>query len=126
MCQDKPDRLVRVSLTLLEVKPRADYPRMSPMAIPEGRTPRVLYRRLRDAVLVHSPIHVGDTVRCPQSKNTGVVQRVLRHLEAAGVPWAPRALGIDEEEREVLSWVPGETASSGDETLWSKIASPSR
>jgi hypothetical protein len=44
-----------------------------------------------------------------------LAQRVLRHLEAAGVAWAPRALGIDEENREVLSWIPGETASSGNQ-----------
>jgi tRNA A-37 threonylcarbamoyl transferase component Bud32 len=72
-------------------------------------------RRLRDAVLVQSPIRVGDTVRRSQSENTGLVRQVLRHLEAAGVAWAPRALGIDEEEREVLSWIPGETASSGNQ-----------
>ena len=67
---------------------------------------------MRDAVLVDRPTRVGDTVRRPQSRNTGFAQRVLRHLEAADVPWAPRALGIDEEEREVLSWIPGETAAT--------------
>lgn len=63
--------------------------------------------------LVQSPVRVGETVRRSQRENTGLVQRVLRRLEATGVAWAPRALGIDEEAREVLSWIPGETASSG-------------
>jgi hypothetical protein len=62
-----------------------------------------------------SPIRVGDTIRRPQNENTALVQRVLSHLEDAGVAWAPRALGIDEQEREVLSWIPGETATSGDQ-----------
>jgi aminoglycoside phosphotransferase (APT) family kinase protein len=56
---------------------------------------------------------MGDTVRRSQNENTALVQRVLRRLEAAGVAWAPRHLGIDEEEREVLSWIPGQRASSG-------------
>jgi aminoglycoside phosphotransferase (APT) family kinase protein len=62
-----------------------------------------------------SPVRVGDTVRRAQRENTGLVQRVLRHLEDAGVAWAPRALGIDERQQEVISWIPGETASSGDQ-----------
>jgi hypothetical protein len=45
-----------------------------------------------------SPVRVGDTVRRAQRENTGLVQQVLRHLEDAGVAWAPRALGIDERE----------------------------
>jgi hypothetical protein len=40
---------------------------------------------------------------------------VLRRLEGEGVPWAPRPLGIDEQGREVVSWIPGATAGSGDE-----------
>ena len=67
---------------------------------------------MRDAVLVNSPVRIGDTVRRSQNENSGLVQRVLLHLEAASVAWAPRALGIDEEEREVLSWIPGETVYS--------------
>jgi Phosphotransferase enzyme family len=43
------------------------------------------------------------------------VQRVLRHLEDAGTPWAPRPLGIDEQGLEVVSWIPGETATTGEQ-----------
>jgi hypothetical protein len=54
-------------------------------------------------------------VRRPVRPNTAFVVRVLGHLEATGVTWAPRALGIDEHGMEVLSWVPGETPGSGDD-----------
>lgn len=46
--------------------------------------------------------------------NTELVHRVLRQLEAAGVSWAPRVLGIDDEAREVLSWIPGLTATAAE------------
>ncbi len=61
------------------------------------------------------PQRVGDTVRRARGENTALVQRVLRRLGDQGVTWAPRALGIDEQGREVLSWIPGDTAASGDE-----------
>ncbi len=34
---------------------------------------------------------------------------LLRHLEARGFAGAPRVLGLDEQGREVLSYLPGET-----------------
>jgi hypothetical protein len=49
------------------------------------------------------------------------VHRLLRHLEAAGFDGAPRVLGIDGREREVLSfldgWVPPNLDHFSDETL---------
>lgn len=51
---------------------------------------------------------VGDTVRRPTGPWTPAVHALLRHLEAAGFDGAPRALGVDERGREVLSYVPGE------------------
>ncbi|MGE0878662.1 MAG: phosphotransferase [Acidimicrobiia bacterium] len=59
------------------------------------------------------PIRIGDTVRRPCRANTPLVQAVLAHLERHGVTWAPRALGIDAEGREVSSWIDGDSASTG-------------
>jgi Ser/Thr protein kinase RdoA (MazF antagonist) len=62
-----------------------------------------------------SPRRSGGAVRRPVRPNTMFVQRVLRHLEDAGAPWAPRPLGIDEQGLEVVSWIPGETATTGEQ-----------
>lgn len=64
---------------------------------------------------VDRPLRIGDTVRRPRGERTDFVQRVLSHLEAQGVEWAPRPRGIDEQDREVLSWIPGRSPASGDE-----------
>ena len=64
---------------------------------------------------VEGPVRVGDTVRRPQGPGTAFVHSVLHRLEGAGVTWAPRSLGIDELGREVQSWIPGVTPSTGDD-----------
>jgi hypothetical protein len=64
---------------------------------------------------VDRPRRIGNTVRRAPGENTAFVQWVLRHLEDEGVAWAPRPLGIDELGREVVTWIPGATAASGDE-----------
>ena len=53
-------------------------------------------------------VRVGDTVRRRAGSWTPAVHALLRYLEAAGFDAAPRALGIDEQGREVLSFVEGE------------------
>ncbi len=53
-------------------------------------------------------VRVGRTVRRPPGKNTGLVRKLLRHLEAAGFDGAPRFLGMDEQGREILTFVEGE------------------
>lgn len=68
------------------------------------------------------PVRVGNTIRRAARPNTELVHRVLRHLEAAGVPWAPRALGIDDEGREILSWIPGQAATAGQEVNLDELA----
>jgi aminoglycoside phosphotransferase (APT) family kinase protein len=60
-------------------------------------------------------LRIGETIRRAAGPNTELSHRVLRHLEDAGVLWAPRALGIDEKGREVLTWIPGTTATTGHE-----------
>lgn len=53
-------------------------------------------------------LRAGDTVRRPVGPHTEAVQAYLRHLAANGFDGAPRALGYDEQGREVLSWIDGE------------------
>jgi hypothetical protein len=52
---------------------------------------------------------IGDTVRRPRHARSDLVHAVLRHLEAAGFDGAPRLLGIDEDGREVLTYIDGKT-----------------
>ncbi|WP_018349730.1 aminoglycoside phosphotransferase family protein [Longispora albida] len=59
---------------------------------------------------VTTVLRVGDTIRRPCGRWTPVVHALLAHLESAGFTRAPRALGIDAEGREILSFLPGETA----------------
>jgi len=58
-------------------------------------------------------VRIGDTVRRPTGPWTPAVHALLRHLESRGFRQAPRALGIDELGREVLSFLPGRTAGPG-------------
>ncbi len=51
---------------------------------------------------------VGDTVRRPTGPWTPGTHALLRHLERKGFDGSPRVLGIDDENREVLTFIPGE------------------
>ena len=55
-----------------------------------------------------SIIRVDDTVRRPTSPATPGVHALLRHLESVGFDGAPRVLGIDDAQREILTFIPGE------------------
>jgi len=61
-------------------------------------------------------VRVGATVRKKAGTQTPAVQALLRHLEAVGFSGAPRALGLDEQGREVLSHLDGLTV--GDARPW--------
>ena len=63
---------------------------------------------------------VGETVRRPAGAWTPAVHALLRHFEAVGFDGAPRALGIDGEGCEVLTYIPGETTAppTGDEAVF--------
>jgi hypothetical protein len=65
---------------------------------------------------VGGAVRIGDTVRRPTGPWTPAVHALLRHLEDAGFPEAPRVLGTDERGREVLSYLDGGTA--GDTQPW--------
>lgn len=57
---------------------------------------------------VSTVVRVGDTVRRNAGPWTPSVHALLRHLESVGFTGAPRALGMDERNREVLSYLEGE------------------
>jgi hypothetical protein len=50
----------------------------------------------------------GSTIRRSTGPWTAAVHGLLRHLEAAGFQGAPRVLGLDEQGREVLTYLEGE------------------
>lgn len=54
-------------------------------------------------------VRVGDTVRRPLRYASQLMRDVLVHLERAGFNAAPRWLGLDDQGRNVLSWIDGET-----------------
>ena len=51
---------------------------------------------------------VGDTVRRPAGPASEGVHALLKHLEDVGFDGAPRFLGLDEQGREVLTYIEGE------------------
>lgn len=53
-------------------------------------------------------MRVGDTVRRPAGPWTPAVHALLTHLHEVGFTAAPRPLGIDEQGREVLTFMTGE------------------
>ncbi|MFY1627501.1 phosphotransferase [Micromonospora sp. WMMD735] len=54
-------------------------------------------------------VSIDGVVHKRASRWTTTVHAVLRHLEDAGFDAAPRALGFDDQGREMLSYLPGET-----------------
>ncbi|MGI5224335.1 hypothetical protein [Actinoallomurus sp. CA-142502] len=63
-------------------------------------------------------VRLGDTVRRPTHPWTPAVHALLGHLEQVGFPYSPRLLGTDEEGREVLTYLDGESGPEG----WVKVA----
>ncbi|MBF8192414.1 aminoglycoside phosphotransferase family protein [Nonomuraea sp. K274] len=62
-------------------------------------------------------VRLGDTVRRPAQPWTPAVHALLRYLEDAGFPYSPRVLGIDEEGREILTYLDG---TSGPQS-WAEV-----
>ncbi len=56
-------------------------------------------------------VRVGDTVRRPLRASSTATHALLEHLERVGFSGAPTFLGVDSQEREVLSYVAGETVT---------------
>ncbi len=78
-------------------------------AAPRGRVDEVLLEGgTANRGLV---VRVGDTVRRPARATSPATAALLQHLADVGFEGAPRYLGVDEQGREVLSYVPGEAAT---------------
>lgn len=54
---------------------------------------------------------VGDTVRRPMRPTSAATHALLRHLEEVGFEGAPRVLGVDDDGREVLTYIPGDAVT---------------
>jgi Phosphotransferase enzyme family len=61
-------------------------------------------------------VKIGHAVHRPAGPWTPAVHALLRHVRDRGFGLAPEPLGIDEQGREVLSYIPGDTV--GDELPW--------
>jgi aminoglycoside phosphotransferase (APT) family kinase protein len=61
-----------------------------------------------------SVVRVGDTVRRTPSAATPAVHDLLRHLETKGFDGSPRALGFDDQGREMLSFIEGHVSLDGE------------
>lgn len=59
---------------------------------------------------VNRVVRVGDTVRRNQGQRAEFTHRLLRHLERRGWAGAPRLLGVDDQGREVLTFLDGHVA----------------
>jgi aminoglycoside phosphotransferase (APT) family kinase protein len=68
---------------------------------------------------VEGVVRVGDTVRKPPEYATQLMRDVLVHLEQVGFDAASRWLGVDEQGRDILSFVEGDTFSDCGAIVWS-------
>src|ERR1700730_10837009 len=53
-------------------------------------------------------VRVGNTVRRPPKGNAAFVHDLLLFLEDQDFPFAPRFFGMDEQDRDILSYLDGE------------------
>lgn len=56
-------------------------------------------------------VRQGDTVRRPLRPTSSAVHALLTYLAEVGFDGAPRLLGIDDQDREVLTFIPGEAVT---------------
>lgn len=61
---------------------------------------------------VNELVRIGDTVRRPTGYWSPNVHALLQHLEQQQFAGAPRFFGLDEEGREIVSYLPGEVAGN--------------
>jgi aminoglycoside phosphotransferase (APT) family kinase protein len=78
----------------------------------------------------HRPVvRIGDTVRRRTYPWSDAVHSLLRHLEHVGFEHSPRFLGIDDDGREVLTFIDGTSGSDGyvegerGADVWAMVAS---
>ena len=64
-------------------------------------------------------VRVGSTVRKPRKPQSATIQRLLAHVRAQGVTWVPEPLGIDDQGRDVWSFIAGDVVHDQPTWLWS-------
>ena len=69
---------------------------------------------------VNQVVRVGETVRRTAGPWTTTIQRLLQHARERGVDWAPAPHGIDDQGREVLSYLEGEVPHDMPDWIWSE------
>lgn len=79
---------------------------------PEGEVP------LGGGWVTAGVVRVGDTVRRPPGANTALSHRLLVHLEERGFEAAPRFHGLDEQGREVLTFIEGDVPTDCRAIVW--------
>lgn len=65
-------------------------------------------------------VRVGDTVRRPTGPWTPFVQDLLNRLSTTSFDRAPRAFGLDEQGREILTFMPGIVPPSFGDKSWTR------
>jgi aminoglycoside phosphotransferase (APT) family kinase protein len=64
---------------------------------------------LQGGTLTRGVVRVGETVRRPRTDASDFTASLLQHLERVGFHGAPRFRGQDDKNRDILSFIPGET-----------------
>ena len=85
---------------------------ISPFRTPPRRQDRAVSERRLEGGNAGGAVRVGDTVRRACGPWTPSVHALLQHLHEVGFTRAPRPLGIDDQQREVLSYLPGNTVGA--------------
>lgn len=62
-------------------------------------------------------VRIGNTVHRPSKNNAGFVHELLLWLEQQGFGFAPRFLGVDEQGRDILTYLEGQTWPGSGSTL---------
>jgi aminoglycoside phosphotransferase len=62
-------------------------------------------------------VRIGDTVRRPTHPWTPTIHALLTYLEQVGFTYSPRVLGFDDQGREMLTYIEGESGADG----WAKV-----
>lgn len=68
---------------------------------------------LRGGTLTGGIVRIGDTVRRPANDDRSFQRRLLRALERIGFDAAPRFLGTDEQQRDMLGYIAGTAGTDG-------------
>jgi hypothetical protein len=63
-------------------------------------------------------VRLGNTVRRPRGPNAEFVEQLLQHLELVGFDAAPRHLGLDEQGRDILTYITGDVPSDCRALVW--------